>query len=98
MEGDGQSIPGSHLALPILVPSSALSLPQLPGRGLAVRWSLPAGSESKERWPGGSRGTECEGHNLAGWHVGTTGVRQTVEAASRSHSGEVHKGIGISIQ
>lgn len=45
--------------------------------------------------PGGSRGTECESLSL---HVGTTGVGQTVEVASRSLSGEAHKGIGISIQ
>lgn len=44
----------------------------------------------------GSRGTECKGLNLAVWHVGTTGVGQTVEVASRSHSAEAHKGIGIS--
>lgn len=46
----------------------------------------------------GSRGTESKGLNLAVWHVGTTGVGQTVEVASRSHSAEAHKGIGISIQ
>lgn len=56
MEGDRQSIPGSHLVPPALGPNSTLSLPQLPGRGLMSDGAPPptsVGSESKECRPGG---------------------------------------------
>lgn len=54
MEGDRQSIPGSHLVLPALGPNSTLSLPQLPGRASCQMEPPPSpGSESKECRPGG---------------------------------------------
>lgn len=38
------------------------------------------------------------GLHRAVWHIGTTGVGQTVEVASSSPFGEAYNGIGISMQ
>lgn len=81
-----QSVPGSHLALPAQGPNSILSL----CLSFQEEASLSDGAQARR-----VQGTECESLSL---RVGTTGVGQTVEVASRSLSGEAHKGIGISIQ
>lgn len=57
----------------------------------------PGGVRAKSAGQEGPGALGLKGLDRAVWHVGTTGVGQTVEVASRSRSGEAHKEIGISI-
>lgn len=96
-----QSVPGSHLALPAQGPSSILSLclsfqeEASLSDGAPTPTPPPPAESEQGAQARRVQGTECESLSL---RVGTTGVGQTVEVASRSLSGEAHKGIGISIQ
>lgn len=55
-------------------------------------------SQGVRAWSAGQEGPGALSVRTSTWHVGTTGVGQTVGVASRSHSEEAHTGTGISVQ